>query len=137
VAITQFTDDDILAYLDEMLPIAKATEIEAALRTSADLRQRAAQVRRRQDQNLHSVGEIWRRKQLSCPTRAELGNYLLGALDEGLSGYVEFHVHEIGCRICAANLEDLQSARGEAATSERRRQKYFESSAGRLQSSRE
>jgi hypothetical protein len=128
------SDAELLGYLDEMLSLQQAAEIEQALRDSAALRQRAALLVKRRDQGGHTVGEIWRRERLSCLTRSQLGSYLLGTLDSQLADYIEFHVDTIGCRICTANLEDLrQAASGAAETRHsQRRRRYFESSAGRL-----
>jgi hypothetical protein len=52
--------------------------------------------------------------------------------------YLDFHLNDMGCRFCRANLDDLKSAQaaGQQA-SETRRQRYFESSAGLLRSKRE
>lgn len=126
------SDDDLLAFLDEMLPVDRAAEIEQTLRTTAELRQRVQLLIRRRDQGGHTVGEIWRRRRLSCPSRTELGSWLLGALDEGPAAYIEFHLQVVGCRVCAANLEDLQRTSTEGPVATRRRQKFFESSAGGL-----
>ena len=61
---------------------------------------------------------------------------ILGALSKELADYIRFHVDEIGCRFCQANLTDLERLQHEASeTTEHRRQKYFRSSAGYLRSS--
>lgn len=131
----QLSDAELLGYLDELLPIPRAAEIEQALRDSSALRQRAALLVRRRDQGGHTVGEIWRRERLSCLTRSQLGSYLLGTLESPFVEYIEFHLDVVGCRLCAANLDDLRQASstrpGESESSQRRR-RYFESSAGQL-----
>ncbi len=126
------SDADLLAYLDEMLPAERMTAIESDLRRNEALRLRVASLSRRRDDGIHSVGEIWRRRRLSCPTRKHLGGFLLGTLEPSLAEYVEFHLRSVGCRICAANLDDLERSTrtGGAATDRRRR--FFESSAGHL-----
>lgn len=128
------SDAELLAYLDEMLSLQQAAEIEQALRDSPALRQRASLLVKRRDQGGHTVGEIWRRERLSCLTRSQLGSYLLGTLDSRLVDYVEFHLDTIGCRFCLANLDDLRQATAGAAETQQsqRRRRYFESSAGRL-----
>lgn len=132
--VATITDPELLAYLDEMLPAERASLIERELRDSPALRQRASILARRRDQGGHSVGEIWRRHRLSCLTRSQLGSYVLGTLDQHLTDYIEFHLRTIGCRICAANLQDLQSARQASTDARQRRRKFFESSAGLLSS---
>jgi hypothetical protein len=125
---------ELEAYLDESLPVERMAAIEEALRHDDSLQQRLAAINGRRDAGYHSLGEIWRRHRLSCPTREQLGSFLLGVLPGEASDYVRFHVEKIGCRACAANLEDLRSQQSAAAAdgSRQRRQRYFQSSAGYL-----
>lgn len=127
-----FTDDELLAYLDEMLAVDRASAVEKSLRNSEALRQRLTELVRRRDQGVHAVGEIWRRMKLSCPSRSELGSYLLGVAEPAWSDYLEFHIQTVGCRFCEANLKDLQDALASTPQAEQRREKYFQSSAGFL-----
>ncbi|MCY2951164.1 MAG: sigma-70 family RNA polymerase sigma factor [Planctomycetota bacterium] len=53
--------------------------------------------------------EIWEEQRLSCPKRSTLGGYLLNTLDPPWHDYVDFHINQLGCRFCRANLEDLKS----------------------------
>ena len=87
---------------------------------------------RRRDSGVHSVGEIWRRNRLSCPTRHQLGGFVLGTLDKELTQFVEFHVRTVGCRLCSASLADLEQAADSKSDSSGRRRKFFQSSAGLL-----
>ncbi|MBI3864570.1 MAG: hypothetical protein HY290_22030 [Planctomycetia bacterium] len=128
-----FTDAELLAYLDEGLPVERMTAIETALRSSDELRTRTAELRDQRESQGHTVGEIWRRERLSCPTRHQLGSYLLGALEANLAQYIVFHLETVGCRYCAANLDDLrQAGQSNAAETTKRRQKFFQSSAGHV-----
>lgn len=129
---TTITDEELRAYLAERLPVERMAAIEQALRQSEPLRQHLAILARDSDQGGCTVGEIWRRARLSCPTRSQLGSYLLGALDEGARDYIDFHLKTVGCRICNANLDDLRQAQAATPDKQRRRRKYFESSAGLL-----
>ena len=129
-----FTSDELEAYLDELLPVERMAEIEEALRNDEELKARLTETNGRRDAGLHSLGGIWRRHRLSCPTREQLGSFLLGVLDEGESEYVQFHVETVACRYCSASLVDLraQQEATDATGSEKRRHKYFQSSAGYL-----
>jgi hypothetical protein len=129
-----FPNSDLEAYLDESLPAERMTVIENALRKSEPLQKRLAAINGRRDAGVHSLGEIWRRHRLSCPPHEQLGSYLLGVLAKGPAEYVKFHVETIECRYCAASIDDLKSRQSAAAgeVAERRRQKYFQSSAGYL-----
>ena len=132
------TNEELLAFLEEQLPAERMAEIEQALRGDKELQQRLAAVVHQHDPGAHSVGAIWRRRRLSCPSRSELGSYVLGASEPTRAEYIEFHLRVIGCRYCVANLEDLEQTAGEQAAGEqadvvtRRRQKFFQSSAGYL-----
>ncbi len=126
------TDEDLRAYLAEHLPAKRMALVEQSLRDSDPLRRQLATIARNSDQGGFSVGEVWRRGRLSCPTRGQLGAYLLQALDETPREYIDFHLQTIGCRVCNANLSDLQQANAAAPEKQRRRRKYFESSAGYL-----
>jgi hypothetical protein len=126
-----FTDAELLAYLDEGLAVDRMAAVENALRASAGLRNRTAALRQGREEQGHSVGEIWRRGRLSCPTRHELGSFVLGALPIELADYIRFHLETVGCRYCAANFDDLrQSAEQNSTETAHRRQRFFQSSAG-------
>ena len=128
---------DLQAYLDEALPADRMAKIEHALREDETLRQQLAGILTRRDAGVHSVGEIWRRQRLSCPTREEVGSFLLGVLDEAQAAYITFHLEVIGCRLCMANREDLQRQQAESAElASSRRNKIFHSTAGQLKSQR-
>ena len=129
-----FTDADLEGYLDEILPVERMAALEEALRNEDGLRERLTAVNGRRDAGVHSFGEIWRRRRLSCPSREQLGSYLLGVLPKGGAEYVKFHVGTIACRYCAASLVDLQTQQSaaEAEAVNTRRHKYFQSSAGYL-----
>lgn len=125
------------AYLDEALPAAEMARIEELARNDAELRRQINLIRSRRDSGVHSLGEIWRRHRLSCPSREQLGSFLLLALADDHCDYIRFHLEVVGCPLCQANLADLQRQQREASESvTRRRRKYFESSAGLLRQAR-
>jgi anti-sigma factor RsiW len=129
----RITQSDLQAYLDEALAPSEMTAVEAELRARPELLQQLSAINARRDAGVHSVGEIWRRHRLSCPSRADLGSYLLGALEAPHAAYIDFHLQKIGCRLCQANAEDLRRQQEEAAeTIHVRRTKYFQSTAGHL-----
>jgi hypothetical protein len=128
-----YTAAELEAYLDEALGPAEMAAIEVALRNSPALLRELAEIHLRRDAGVHSLGEMWRRHRVSCPSREQLGSYLLGALPEADFKYVKFHLERVDCRYCRANLEDLENKRREAAESAAtRRRRYFQSSAGLL-----
>ena len=124
---------ELEAYLDEALPPDEMARIEHALRRHPECVERLAAINARRDAGMHTLGEIWRRHRLSCPSRGQLGSYLLGGLPDELADHIAFHVEVVGCRMCQASLIDLRRREAEAPeVVETRRRKYFESSAGYL-----
>ncbi len=129
----QVTDADLEGYFDEALPAEEMTRLEGLLRGDGALRQRLAELVTRRDEGTHSLGAIWRRNRLTCPSREQLGSYLLGTLEPGARGFLEFHISVAGCSLCSANLVDLRQQQAESLeTTQSRRRKYFQSSAGYL-----
>ncbi len=126
-----YTDAELEAYLDEQLATELLSDVERALRDDEKLVQRLAEINLRRDAGVHSIGAVWRRHRIGCPTREQLGAYLLGALEESHARYVKFHIESIGCSYCRANLEDLRRQNDEAVeTVAARRTRYFQSSVG-------
>ena len=120
-------------YLDDALGEAESAEVEQELRKSEPLRQQLKQIMQERDRGEHSIGAIWRRQRLTCPTREQLGSYLLQVLDTEVQDYIDFHLHTICCPFCLANLADLQSLQQEPEPkAHARRRRIFESSAGYL-----
>jgi hypothetical protein len=131
--LRKFSQTQLEAYLDEALPPGEMAAVEDALRADKELGRDLASINQRRDAGVHSLGEIWRRHRVSCPSRDQLGSFLLGALADDELGFVKFHLETFGCRYCQANLEDLQAqVAGKAEETQGRRRKYFQSSAGYL-----
>ena len=97
-------------YLTDSLPDADLARVEKRLREDPKLRAQLQKLKETEDQGEHTVGAIWRRERVSCPDRAQLGGYLLGAGDPEVREYIEFHLAVIGCPFCQANLDDLKKA---------------------------
>lgn len=132
---TSYSDQQLQAFLDEALSPEAMAEIEVQMRTDTQLMARLMSILGQREAGVHGLGEIWRRHRLSCPTRQQLGGYLLGTLDEGWQQYIQFHTEQVACRLCQANLEDLKSEAQQlqaATAAQTRRRKYFQSSAGYL-----
>ncbi len=97
-------------YLADNLPAEELARVEKALRDSAQLRAQLEDVRNnREDFQLHTLGAIWHRSRLTCPSRQQLGSYLLDALDPELAEYFKFHLEVVECPFCRANLADLET----------------------------
>jgi hypothetical protein len=129
-----FSPATLERFLDEALPPDQMAAVEAALRADGALQAALAAAVGRRDAGVHSLGAIWRRHRLSCPTREQLGSHLLGVLPPQVEDYVRFHLETIGCRTCQASLADLreQTDAADRDAETRRRTRYFQSSAGYL-----
>ena len=99
-------------YLHDALPETELAAVERALRGSTELQKQLSEIREEEDRGEHTAGAIWRRERVSCPTREQLGGYLLGSIDEGLEHYVRFHIEMVGCPFCQANVDDLRKLQG-------------------------
>lgn len=129
------TREVLVGYLEDALDDEETAHIEQELRKSESLRNQLKALMSERDRGEHSVGAVWRRHRLSCVPREQLGSYLLGVLNEGLQDYIQFHIKTIGCAYCLANLADLQSQQQDAdGQIKKRRKRYYQSSAGLLQS---
>ena len=131
--MTPITREMLRDYIDEALPDAELPLVEKALRERTDVQALFQQIRGEMDRGEHSIGAIWRRDRLSCPTREHLGGFLLEALDQDLQDYIAFHLKTVGCPHCQANLDDLTKRKAEAEEPVRkRRQRIVKSTAGLL-----
>jgi hypothetical protein len=131
--MVDITREQLASYLEDALNEPETARVEQALRQSEKLRLQLRLMMQEQDRGEHSLGAIWRRHRLTCPTREQLGTFLLGVLDPAYQDYVDFHLKIVGCAYCHANLADLQSQQQKAAPQlHKRRQRFFESSRGLL-----
>jgi hypothetical protein len=56
-----------------------------------------------------SISLVWEEERVSCPHRDVLRAYAGGSLPKPAADYIRFHVHDVGCAYCLANLEDLET----------------------------
>ncbi len=129
---TNITRDRLRAYLDDRLPEGEMATIEKELRVNAELRELLVVVRNERESSHHSLGAVWQRERLTCPTRETLNGYLRDLLEDDHKTYIHFHLFTIGCPFCVANLEDLQELHAEPTQRDSRRERIFETSVGIL-----
>jgi DNA-binding phage protein len=132
--MSQITREQLHAYLDDALSESETARVEQTLRDDPTLRRQLQQAMQERDRGEHSLGAVWRRERLTCPSRETLQSFLLQVLDDGEQGYIDFHLHTVGCPFCLANLADLEAQKKEPAPhAKERRRRIFQSSAGLLQ----
>ena len=76
-----------------------------------------------------SLREVWEDHRPSCPKRSTLGQYTLGILPAPWNQFIGFHVTNLGCIYCNANLADF--SQNEPSTKQADR--FFQSTIGFLQ----
>lgn len=131
--MADFSDRELEAYLDESLDAEQARRIESAMRSDATVIARLSQINRMRESGVHTLGEIWRQHQVGVPDRASVGQFLLGVLSRDQAEYLEFRLNVLKCPYTIALVADLRNQHAEAADhTQRRRRKYYESSAGLL-----
>lgn len=112
MTITKATLD---AFIDDHLNEPDSIRVEKAVRESPELHTLLKSIVASRDMGDHSIGAIWRREHLSCPTREELSSYKDEALDPQRIDYIKFHLEIVGCNACQANLLDLNFTKGPKA----------------------
>ena len=96
-------------FLREALPADRMAAIERAARSDPAVMALIAAERDGMNRGDHSLGSIWQENQISCPSREQLGGFLIGAGEPDYHEYVTFHLTVIECAICQANLDDLKA----------------------------
>ena len=126
-----YSQAELEAFLEGSLSPEETAAIEKQMRDDQEMLSQLAAINGRKDAGLHSLGAIWRRHRVGCPSREQLGSFLLGTLDDVQTDYVKFHIEIVGCSFCQANLDDMKRRHEEATeTRASRQRKYFDSSAG-------
>ena len=124
------TREQLYAYLDDALDDAEAARIEKLIRGSAAIRTRLSQVREERDRGEHSLGAVWRRERLSCPTREQLSRLLARDPGRRPARLRRVSLANGRCPSCQANLDDLKEKQAESAAQARRRRRYLSKAPG-------
>lgn len=134
-----YSDAELEAFLDESLDAHRASEIESAAREDQDLLKRMAAINRRRDAGVHSLGAIWRRFQVGVPTKEEMGEFLLGVMDEQHSQYIDFRLNILKCPFTASIKKELEASQQPDTPMENQKlfDSIYQSSAGMLKKSKD
>ncbi len=83
--------------------------------------------------NLESlVKTLWLEQRLSCPKRSTIGGYYLETLEKEWMDFVDFHLNQLGCEFCHANLSDIKQKDESKQEQTVFRQRIMESTIGFL-----
>lgn len=124
----EFTQADLEAYLDEALPPDQMASIEDALRNNPEMATQLTAIHGRRDAGVHTLGEIWRRHRLTCPSREQLLLHLDQKLPESEGKYVQFHLEQVQCRLCTASFEDIRISREDIQDDENLSKRFLDRS---------
>ena len=80
---------------------------------------------------LPSLHQVWENQRPSCPKRTTLGKFSLEILPPDWTDFVAFHVQQLGCSYCKANLAELEQA-ADSDVSATTSQQLFQSTIGFL-----
>lgn len=130
--MTPITVEMLRGFLEDTLGEIDTARVEQELRASHVLREHLRLLLLDLDRGDHSFGAIWRRHRCSCPTREQLGSYLLDVLEPDAREYMTFHLNVIGCPSCQANLADLKNQDRDVSATRRVHKRIFDSSADLL-----
>lgn len=127
------TAQELLAYCDEQLAGPLAAVIEQALRDDPQLVNRLSELLRARDQGGMTLGEIWRRQQISCPAEPMWRAFVRGGLSSSLADYLQFHLDTIGCGRCRAVVIAIreQAIGEEESITRSRHERFLKTSIGR------
>lgn len=123
----EFTDAELDSYLDESLESSRAADLENELRQYPNLLERLSKINARRNAGVHTVGEIWRRNQVSVPAPEKMQAYLDGELSQDESDYIDFRIKELKCVFTLAIYHDLLAQQNDPGQHSRdRREKIFD-----------
>ncbi|QDV29236.1 hypothetical protein Spb1_11150 [Planctopirus ephydatiae] len=101
------TDEELLAWLDETVSLARSAQIEHLVRQSAELQSRLNGLRRTRQNGSLTLGEIWRCHRVGCFSWEILARYARNESGAGLSEQIRFHLETVECVWCQAVWESL------------------------------
>ena len=115
-----YSREYIHAYIDGALSPEEADAFTSMAYGDSELRGKIRTVQTEFDYHNHTVGSLWRRNQLTCPSDQEIVDYQRGALaiiNPEIADYVQFHLTSIRCIYCISTAAELkQSAAKGGAT---------------------
>lgn len=102
-----FTDEELLAWQEETLPVSRMRQMEAAFRNSPEFVERYRKLQEQLDQGGLTLGEVWRRHRIGCFSKEMLARHARGETSAGLSEQILFHLQTVECVWCQAVFETL------------------------------
>ena len=121
-ALIEVTENEI-AVVKHRLIKRLQTAVEETLESDVNLNDH--------QQWLPNLNQIWEDLRPSCPKRTTLGKFTLEILPPEWTDFVEFHVKQLGCDYCRANLQEL-SDQIDTNESKRVNEQLFQSTIGFL-----
>jgi hypothetical protein len=85
----------------------------------SELRGQIRTVQSEFDYHNHTVGSLWRRNQLTCPSDQEIADYQRGELAiiyPKIADHLQFHLNSIRCIYCISTAAELKQSAAKGGT---------------------
>lgn len=114
-----YSREYIHAYIDGALSPEEADAFTSMAYGDSELRGKIRTVQTEFDYHNHTVGSLWRRNQLTCPSDQDIVDYQRGALaiiNPEIADYVQFHLTSIRCIYCISTAAELKQSAAKGGT---------------------
>lgn len=101
-----YSREYIHAYIDGALSPEETEAFALKAQRDSELRGQIRTVQSEFDYHNHTVGSLWRRNQLTCPSDQDIVDYQRGELaiiNPEIADYVQFHLKSIRCIYCISS----------------------------------
>ena len=114
-----YSREYIHAYIDGALSPEEADAFTSMAYGDSELRGKIRTVQTEFDYHNHTVGSLWRRNQLTCPSDQEIVDYQRGELaiiNPKIVDYVQFHLNSIRCIYCISTAAEWKQSAAKGGT---------------------
>jgi len=114
-----YSREYIHAHIDGALSQEETDAFDLEAQVNSELRGQIRAVQSEFDYHNHTVGSLWRRNQLTCPSDQDIADYLRGGLaiiNPEIADYVQFHLTSIRCIYCISTAAELKQSAAKGGT---------------------
>ena len=114
-----YSREYIHAYIDGALSPEEADAFTSMAYGDSELRGKIRTVQTEFDYHNHTVGSLWRRNQLTCPSDQEIVDYQRGELAiiyPKIADHLQFHLNSIRCIYCISTAAEWKQSAAKGGT---------------------
>ena len=114
-----YSREYIHAYIDGALSPEEADAFTLMAYGDSELRGKIRTVQTEFDYHNHTVGSLWRRNQLTCPSDQDIVDYQRGALAiiyPKIADHLQFHLNSIRCIYCISTAAEWKQSAAKGGT---------------------